>query len=89
MRRNHPTPGLVTDPTINHIVGPAETISGRPGLRVDLVDEDTYSRTPDALWVETPQGDKIAQVIGYTDDGFIVVSEPGDIDLREHANSRG
>ncbi len=89
MHLNHPTSGLFTDPNIHHIVGPAHTISGRLGLRIEMVNELDYTRFPDALWVETPQGDKIAQVVGCDDDGNVIIAEPGDIDLRDPVQIRG
>ena len=82
---------IFTDANIHHIVGPAHTNEGRPGLRIEF-EGDTeldYTRFPGALWVNTPQGDKIAQVIGCDHDGNIIVAEPGNIDLREPAKIRG
>ncbi len=89
VRLNHPTSGLFTDPNIHHIVGPAHTINRRPGFRVELTRDEDYDRLPDALWVETPQGETIAQVLGYDDEGHVVIAEPGDIDLRDTVQIRG
>ena len=90
----HPAHGdttIFTDNNIHHVVGPATTVEGQHGLRIEFTGntELDYSRFPDALWVNTPTGDKTAQVIGCDIDGNVIVAEPGNIDLRDTVQIRG
>ena len=72
--------------TLYHVIGPATTIEGRHGLRIDA-DLD-HTQLGSSAWIELPNGyPHVAEVLGADADGWPVVADfvfaNETIDLRE------